>query len=94
MTYEEMMKISEDFYNTIDFTKFIHINFGKIDVKDLMNCLEEYYNISHPNLLPVEFKGFFFNFVNENEFAEYLSKRYDYKVETEVIEKYWLQRRN
>lgn len=91
MTYEEMIKISEDFYNTIDFTEFIHISFRKINVRDLMNCLEEYYDISHPNLLPVEFEGCFFNFVNEDEFAEYLSKRYGYKIVTEVIEKYWLQ---
>lgn len=90
MTYEEMIKISEDFYNTIDFTEFIHISSGKINVRDLMNCLEEYYDI-YPDLLPVEFEGSFFNFVSEDEFAEYLSKRYGYKIVTEVKEKYWLQ---
>lgn len=91
MTYEEMIKISESFYDTIDFTKFIDSNSNRIDIRDLMNCLDEYYDLSHPQLLPKEFQGCFFNFINEDEFAEYLNKRYGYKIITEVIEKHWLQ---
>ena len=91
MTYEEGINISEDFYDTIDFTKFIDDGSHRIEVKDLMSCLEEYYDLSHPELLPVEFDGCFFNFINEDEFAEYLNKRYGYRIITETIEKYWLQ---
>lgn len=91
MTYEEEINISEDFYNTIDFTKFINDGSYRIKIEVLMNLLEEYYDLRHPELLPVEFQGCFFNFINEDEFAEYLNKRYGYKIITETIERYWLQ---
>lgn len=86
-----MTNIVENFYDTIDFTKFINNDSYRINVRDLMNCLEEYYDLRHPELLPAEFQGYFFNFINEDEFAEYLKKRYGYKIATETIERYWLQ---
>lgn len=89
MTYKEEIKLSEDFYNTIDFTKFIDCDSHRVNIKDLMNSLEEYYN-NHPKLLPIEFEGFLFNFISEYEFAEYLNKRYGYKIETVVVEEYYL----
>lgn len=88
---EEGINIIENFYNTIDFTKFINNDSYKIDIRDLMSSLEEYYDLRHPELLPPEFQGCFFNFINEDEFAEYLKKRYGYKITTETIERYWLQ---
>lgn len=84
----KLMELSYKFYDTIDFKQFI--NEKEMLVRELMNKLEEYYDINHPELLPEELEGCFFNVICEDEFAEYLAKRYGFKTRYEVIEKYYI----
>lgn len=88
--YDEMMLTSKEFMDTIDFTKFLSDKYNCISVRDLMDCIEEYYDRSHPELLPSEFNGMFFNFINEGEFTDYLTDRYGFKGRVEIIEKYYI----
>lgn len=94
-TYEEELEISYKFYDTIDFTKFIDDNEHTNKVKDIMCKLEDYYDFNHPESLPEEFEGCFFNFVDEYDFVLYLKKRYPdkYDVTSEVIENYYIHKK-
>ena len=89
MTYDEEIKMSKDFYDTIDFTQFISDD-KTIDGADLINCIEEYYEVSHSNLIPKEFKGFFLCYMSDEEFIDYLCDRYGWKKRTEYIEKHYI----
>lgn len=89
MKYEEMLKICYAFFDTIDFEQFTS-NLDEISVEDLMDEIEDYYDIKHPELLPKEFDGYFFNFINAEEFAVYLKNRYDYRLRYEIIEHHYL----
>lgn len=85
-----MTKLSKDFYDTVDFEKFLcHLfllyNKREIEIRELMDKLEYHFNGS--NILPPEFQGEFFNFIDEYEFSEYLKERYGYKITTRIIEK-------
>lgn len=93
LKYDEMMRISKEFYDTVDFMKFISECYGEISVRDLMNCVEEYYDYHNENLIPEEFQGCFFNFMNEDEFSEYLKDRYGFQVRHEVIERYYISKK-
>ena len=88
MRYKEMMDRSKEFYDTIDFTPF----FSKfaMDVESLQDDIGEYYEVEHPELIPEDFEGCFFNFMDRYEFALYLKKRYNMSMRDEVIEKYYL----
>ena len=88
MKYDEMMKISNEFFDTIDFRKWLTPG-RKTRVYDLMNCVEEWFN-SHPDLLPEVFQGFVFNFVDEYEFGQYLEKRYGWQTEEVVVETHYM----
>lgn len=94
MNYKEFKKMEEfsyDFYDTIDFEPFF-LNGDNIemDVSTLMNRIELYYDEQHPELLPKEMHGFFFNYIGDEEFVDYLKERYGFSVHTEVIEKHYL----
>lgn len=93
MTYTEMMQISKDFYDKIDFQHFLGTE-QTIDVHALMKSLDRYYTDLHPELLPMEFEGEFFNFVTDYEFAEYLSDRYNFSIEEQMIINLYLLRRH
>lgn len=84
--YESKINIIKDFYDTIDFKKFMSADY-RISTRDLMNCIEEYYDASHPELLPEELNGSFFNYMNEQDFALYLEERYGFGlIEKTVID--------
>lgn len=84
--YENKMKITKDFYDTIDFKKFMSADY-RISTRSLMDCIEEYYDESHPELLPEELNGSFFNYMDEQDFALYLKERYGFGlIENTVIE--------
>ena len=89
MKYLDMVKINNSFWDTIDFKQFM-IDEEHINVRDLMNCIEDYFDEGHPDLLPPEFQGCFFNFMGEDEFAHYLGKRYGYDVRSETVEKWYV----
>lgn len=77
MTYEEEMKISTDFFDTIDFKRFIKSG-EKIELQDLEDSINEYYD-NHKELLPEVFQGYVFNFVSDYELEQYLEKDTDGK---------------
>ena len=92
-TYKEMMQISKDFYDTIDFKKFMEehkLTCYSIDLDTLIEKLETYYDDENPSLLPKEFQGCFFNFMNKDEFAAYLKLRYDWQIDHEFVSKYYI----
>ena len=88
---ETMQMIDESyrFYDTIDLIEFIPSGV-EIDLDDLINIIEDYFDNKHPELLPQKFQGCFFCFINREEFATYLEKRYGFHVKVELIEKYYL----
>ncbi len=89
--YKKGLELSYKFYDTIDFEPFF-LN-GKnieMDAFTLINRIELYYDKQHPELLPKEMHGYFFNFVGEEEFVNYLKERYGFFVHTEIIEKHYL----
>lgn len=88
MKYKEMMDRSKEFYDTIDFTPFF--SNCAMDIDDLQNSIEDYYEIQHPELIPKDFEGYFFNYMDKYEFAIYLKHRYNMSMTNEVIEKYYL----
>ena len=90
MDFGKMMKLSKEFYDTIDFTKFMSNNQTKIDLDLLIDCIDIYYSGSHPELLPKEFCGEFFNFMTSSEFAEYLCNRYNFDVLEKTYTKTYL----
>lgn len=90
MDFGKMMKLSKEFYDTIDFTKFMGNDRTKIDLDLLIDCIDVHYSGSHPELLPKEFCGEFFYFMTSSEFAEYLGKRYNFDVLEETYTKTYL----
>lgn len=88
MTYDEMIKVSYDFFDTIDFKKFVKIG-ERIELQDLINDIDEYYD-NHPDLLPEIFQGYVFNFVSDYELERYLEKRYEWKMHDVVIETHYI----
>ena len=106
MNYKEtkmMVKKSEAFYDTINFESFLNKfclgNFNNrsvttiIDVDELVDMVDDYFTTKHPELIPPEFHGEFFNYVTNYEFAEYLSKRYGFILrEQEVIQTYLIRK--
>jgi len=93
LSYEEMMKISKDFYDTIDFTQFLNdksIVDSDRNLDRLIEILENYYESEHPELLPKQFEGFFLNFVSDYEFGQYIAERYNYKLIKAVITTHYL----
>ena len=96
LSYNEMISISKQFYDTIDFTKFLDDtskNLPKLSVismNKLMDVLKKYYEVDHPELLPPEFQGYFFNLMDLGEFAEYISKRYGYDITENITIEYVL----
>lgn len=88
MKYKEMMDRSKEFYDTIDFTPFF--SDCAMDIDDLQNSIEDYYEIQHPELIPEDFEGYFFNYMDKYEFAVYLKQRYNMSMTDVIIEKYYL----
>ena len=97
LSYNEMMKISKEFYDTIDFEEFLKdksLLSTDISVEKLVELLENYYNSNHPELLPEQFQGCFLNFMNTEEFGNYIAERYGYRIEERVEVTYHLYQRS
>lgn len=94
MTYQECYDISKKFYDTLDIKKDFHdfcelFDCTTVDLKEFMTMLEARYT----SKLPPEFKGEFFNFINIDDFANYLHYRYGWRVkelEPIVITRYFI----
>ena len=81
--WQKIEKISYEFYDTIDFKEFIYPE-QCVDVRMLMDAIEDYYDHENPDLLPKELQGCFFDVISEGEFCEYLAKRYGWRSYAEV----------
>ena len=88
MTYYEMIKVSYEFFDTIDFRQYIKPG-ERIELQDLIDSVDDYYD-NHPDQLPEMFQGFVFNFVSDYELGQYLEKRYGWKAHEEVIETHYI----
>lgn len=87
MTFKEMLDRAKEFYDTIDFEPFLKkcvVSKHEIPVDDLCDELEKYYDEEHPELLPEDFRGYFFNYVNQEEFVDYIKDRYNL-ISNEVV---------
>ena len=90
--YKRLETISYNFYDTIDFKKFFPKSefVNEIDIDELMYVISDYYEHWESASIPKELQGYVFNCINAEEFAEYLKKRYNLHLRTEVIEKFYL----
>ncbi len=89
MTYgdfKEMMRKSMDFLDTLDLDKFIE---NENDVEEIMNAIEDEYDDTP--ILPDFLEGCVFNYLSENEFADYLADRYNKKWVEITTTKYYLK---
>lgn len=85
ISYDLRIKMSYNFYDTIDFKRFINKylkdGYGLLlKLSDLIQDIEFYYDETHPELLPEPFQGYFFNFIDEFDFGKYLENRYGWKL--------------
>ena len=88
MTYQEEIKLSYDFFDTIDFLQFIPESTYWLSIDEIMSEIEQYYN--HHLDLPTIFEGYIFNFINKYEFMEYLKDRYNFPIKCKTI--YYIKR--
>lgn len=70
-----------EFVDSIDWSAFIPID-KEINVHNLIENLEDENLIS----VPAEQGGFILNWIDDEEFAEFINKKYDYKYR--VVDKY------
>ena len=70
MIREREFEISCDYLDELDWSKYL----GKgVDIRDVMDEIENDKDNLPP--MPKEFNGCVFNFLNEEEFCDYLEKR-------------------
>ena len=93
MDYKEFIerdKKARKYLDTIDIKEFMSTE-KVTSVLDLMECLEEKYQNEN---LPEVFEGLLFNYMTEEDFAEYLRKRYGFDIWSETIEHFYIIRRS
>lgn len=79
---EQELQNTEEFLDKIDIASFANENDKSI--YDLMDRIESAYQ-NAPELDNDIFEGFVFNWMDHNEFLEYLEKRYGKKFEAREI---------
>lgn len=84
IAFTKRFQINKEFLDTIDFIPFLK-QYAKLG--DMMGAIEEY---CHENEieLPSELETEVFNYYNEEEFKDYLEKRYGKKICFYPIEDY------
>lgn len=91
MTLDEwkaLEEISYKFYDTIDIKQFFPKGTRRFKIREVMDAIENEYDCIHSDLIPPELCGYAFNVIGEEEFAEYLRKRYDVELAWGIIEYY------
>lgn len=78
-------KLTKEFYDMIDFKEMFLPEENGVDIQEIIDDIEEYYDERNPDLLPPEFEGYFFNFWDKEEFLDYLKRRYNIKIVEETI---------
>ena len=84
--------------NIVDFTKYFQINKEFLDTIDFIPFLKQYDKLGEMMIaieqeyrntnMPAELQGEIFNYYTENEFKDYLEKRYSEYVNFFLIEDY------
>lgn len=82
--FTEGFQINKEFLDTIDFTPFLK-QYAKLG--DMMGAIEEHCYENEIEL-PSELGTEVFNYYSEEEFKEYLEKRYEKKIYFYPIEDY------
>ena len=90
MNYQESIKRSKEFFDTVNFEKFFPKD-KMVSIESIMSDIDDFY-YERPDLLPKDFHGEFFNFVDKWDFLDYLKKRYGWETNTEVIEVAYIMR--
>ena len=69
--WEQGKRRNEEFLNTLDLKKYVE---KSIYVDEIISTIEEDYEDS--DILPSDFEGYIFNWMDQYEVAEYLALRY------------------
>lgn len=70
MTREKQYQISCEYLDQLDWAKYLEKG---VDIHDIMEEIEN--DTNNLPVMPKEFNGHVFNFINEDEFCDYLEKR-------------------
>ena len=92
MTYkewEELARISYNFYDTIDFKKYFP-HCKRFNVREFMRTMEEVSKTWPEGTIPAELENELFDVITEDEFAEYLKKRYGVIVNWVTVDYYYI----
>lgn len=84
--YMRGMKINYDYLDTLDVKSYVEKCCA--DVSQIMYHMEKELDDS-PDL-PPELDGCIFNYINTEEFANYLSNRYGYKISVRITYQYFV----
>jgi len=84
--WKALEEISYKFYDTIDIKQFFPKGMRRFKVREVMDAMEDEYDCNHSDLIPPELYGHVFDVIGEEEFAEYLKKRYNVGLNWEIIE--------
>ena len=85
LSYREAVELNEKFLDTLDLDKYIK-EYEFVD--DMFSAISDDYDDS--DILPKEFEGCVFNFMDDYELAEYLAKRYNLDLREQFISRYYL----
>lgn len=85
--FKEVFQINKEFLDTIDFIPFLK-QYAKLG--DMMEAIEEYC-YENKIELPSELKTEVFNYYDEEDFKDYLEKRYSEKISFYSIEDYLIE---
>lgn len=86
--WKALEEISYKFYDTIDIKQFFPKGMRRFKVREVMDAIEDEYDCTHSDLIPPELYGHAFDVIGEEEFAEYLKKRYNVELDWRIIEYY------
>ena len=96
--YIECIDITEKALDMLDIKKFLHEN---EELSNIMWDIENYINFNNPKelinymeLYPDVFGQYLeiFNYMNDDEFAEYCKRRYkNLTIQEEIIERRWIK---
>lgn len=88
LSYKEQIRINEEFLDTLDLSKYLE-KYEYVD--DMYSAISDDYDDT--DLLPKDFEGCIFNFMDDYEFARYLAKRYNLSLNEYYVSRYYLTKK-
>lgn len=89
LSYKEQIELNEKLLDKIDLDKYIK-EYEFVD--DMFSAISDDYDDS--DILPEEFQGCVFNFIDDYELGEYLAKRYNLDLREQFTSRYYLTGNN